>query len=73
MDWEIIKARARFFYAWASQVLVFFQVLLYLAACVLASKPLGPKDYASFIYLIAQWAPEHSKVCSSAVADLGKR
>jgi hypothetical protein len=57
MDWEAIKEQARIVYARASQVLVFLQVVFYLVACVVASKPLAPKEYVAFTYHVIQWRP----------------
>lgn len=60
MDWEAIKEQARVVYARAAQLLVFLQVIFYLVACVIASKPLGPKDYVRFTYHVIQWTPAHN-------------
>jgi hypothetical protein len=57
MDWEAIKEQAWIVYARGSQVLVFLQVVFYLVACVVASKPLGPKEYVGFTYHVVQWKP----------------
>jgi hypothetical protein len=62
MDWEAIKEQARLVYARGSQVLVFLQVIFYLVACVVASKPVGPKDYVRFAYHVIQWAPGRTSV-----------
>jgi hypothetical protein len=57
MDWESIKEQSRIVYARAAQLLVFLQVIFYLVACGIASKPLGPKDYVRFTYHVIQWSP----------------
>jgi len=57
MDWESIKQQARLAYARAAQLLVFLQVVFYLFACIVAMKPLGPKDYVGFTYHVVQWSP----------------
>ncbi len=58
MNWEAIKEQSRVIYARAAQLLVFLQVVFYLVACVVAGKPLGPKDYVGFTYHIVQWLPD---------------
>jgi hypothetical protein len=60
MDWVAIKEQARVVYARGSQLLVFLQLVFYLVACVVASKPVGPKDYVRFTYHVIQWAPGHA-------------
>lgn len=64
MNWEAIKDQARVVYAFGSQVLIFLQVVFYLVACVVASKPIGPKDYVRFTYHVIQWAPGHASPSS---------
>ena len=69
VDWEAIKEQARIVYSRASQLLVFLQAIFYLAACVVAGKPIGPKDYVRFTYHVIQWAPNQR----SAPADSSHR
>jgi hypothetical protein len=60
MDWESIKEQSRIIFARAAQLLVFLQLVFYLVACVVACKPLGPKDYVRFTYHLIQWSPDHN-------------
>jgi hypothetical protein len=68
MNWEAIKERGRVVYAGAAQLLVFLQLVFYLAACVVAGKPIGPKEYVSFAYHCVEWAPGRTE--PTPVADL---
>jgi hypothetical protein len=52
---------------WREQVLLWFTraaqfwlvqtLLLYLCACIVAGKPVGPKEYVGFTYHVMQWQP----------------
>jgi hypothetical protein len=71
MYWDAIKERARVLYAWGSQIVVFLGMLLYLVACGVAEKPLGPKGYISFAYHCTQWTPDRTP--APPVADLREK
>ncbi len=54
---------------WLAQTLI-----VYLWACVVASRPIGPKDYVKFNYHVIQWNPRGSAAPSHAEASIyGKR
>jgi hypothetical protein len=71
MNWEAIKERGRVVYAWAAQLLVFLLLVFYLAACVVAGKPIGPKEYVTFAHYCVEWSPRHTD--PTPVADLKER
>jgi hypothetical protein len=54
MDW---KEQAWLWFTRAAQFWLVQTVLLYLWACVVAGKPIGPKDYVRFSYHVIQWQP----------------
>jgi hypothetical protein len=56
-DWIVVKEKAQEAYSKLSQLLVFLGLCLYLLACVVASRPVGPKGYVSFVYHCFQWRP----------------
>ena len=60
-DWMTVKEKAREAYAKLSQVLVFLAVCFYLLACVVSSKPVGPKAYVGFAYHCFQWQPASAR------------
>jgi hypothetical protein len=66
MDWEAIKEQSRIVYARTAQVLLFLQLVSYVVGCVVASKPLGPKDYVRFTYHVIQWSPGNGALNSTA-------
>ena len=66
-NWETIREQLRVGFAKASQVLVFFIVCFYLLACVVATKPVGPKSYVSFINHCFQWQPGQQLVTQAYV------
>ena len=66
MDWEAVKEQAHIVYARWSQLLLFLQLVFYLVACVVAGKPIGPKDYVRFTYHVVQWTPPAPKVSTTA-------
>jgi hypothetical protein len=68
MDWEAIKEQSRLVYARACQVLVFLQLVFYLVACIVANRPIGPKDYVRFAYHVVQW--EWNAKASSVAGSL---
>jgi hypothetical protein len=72
MNWEAIKERGREVYAWTAQLLIFLQLVSYLAACVVAEKPIGLKQYVSFAYhCVVEWAPVHTD--PTPVTDIKER
>jgi hypothetical protein len=54
MDW---KQQAWLWFTRAAQFWLVQTLLVYLWACVVASKPIGPKDYVRFSYHMIQWNP----------------
>lgn len=66
MDWEAIKEQSRIIYARSAQVLLFLQLVSYVVGCVVASKPLGPKDYVRFTYHVIQWSPGSGSLNATA-------
>ena len=52
MDW---KQKAWLWFTRAAQFWLVQTLLVYLWACVVASKPIGPKDYVRFTYHVIQW------------------
>jgi hypothetical protein len=56
-DWTVIKERAQEIFAKVSQMVVFQLACFYVLACVVASGPVGPKDFVGFIYHCFQWEP----------------
>jgi hypothetical protein len=54
-DWMVVKEKAQEVYSKLSQLMVFLGVCFYLLACVVASRPVGPKGYVSFVYHCFQW------------------
>jgi hypothetical protein len=54
MTW---KEQAWLWFTRAAQFYLVQTVLVYLWACVVASKPIGPKDYVRFSYHVIQWHP----------------
>jgi hypothetical protein len=61
-NWETIREQAKVAYARTSQLLVFLGVCFYLLACIVASKPVGPKNYVGFAYHCFQWEPPHKLI-----------
>jgi hypothetical protein len=54
---------------WLAQTLI-----IYLWACVVASKPIGPKDYVKFNYHVIQWNPRGNAPPAHVEASIyGKR
>jgi hypothetical protein len=54
---------------WLAQTLI-----IYLWACVVASKPIGPKDYVKFNYHVIQWNPRNAPALPHVEASIyGKR
>jgi hypothetical protein len=54
MDW---KQKTWLWFTRAAQFWLVQTLLVYLWACVVASKPVGPKDYVRFSYHVIQWQP----------------
>jgi hypothetical protein len=54
MDW---KQQAWLWFTRAAQFWLVQTVLVYMWACVVAGKPIGPKDYVRFSYHVIQWHP----------------
>jgi hypothetical protein len=71
MYWDAIKQRARVLGVWTAQIVVFLLMLFYLVACGVGGRPLGPKEYVSFIYYCSQWTPDHTP--TPPVADLQEK
>jgi hypothetical protein len=69
MDWEGIKDQARLIYTRASQLLVFLQLVLYVVACGIAEKPIGPKAYVQFAYHMVQWSPNRAQLVPPVYDD----
>ena len=54
---------------WLAQTLI-----IYLWACVVANKPIGPKDYVKFNYHVIQWNPRGAAAPARVEASIyGKR
>jgi hypothetical protein len=64
MDW---KAKAWLWFTRAAQFWLIQAVLVYLWACIVASKPIGPKDYVRFSYHVIQWQPGHETTAQGRV------
>ena len=54
MTW---KEQAWLWFTRAAQFWLVQTVLIYLWARIVASKPIGPKDYVRFSYHVIQWQP----------------
>jgi hypothetical protein len=54
MDW---KQQAWLWFTRAAQFWLVQTMLVYLWACIVAGKPIGPKDYVRFGYHVVQWHP----------------
>ncbi len=54
MDWG---QYARLWFARAAQFWLIQTVLIYLCACAIARRPIGPTDYVRFSYHVIQWRP----------------
>jgi hypothetical protein len=65
-NWEVIKEQARIVYVKLSQLLVFLAVCYYLLACIVAGKPVGPRNFISFTYHSFQWHPGAPAVAAQA-------
>jgi hypothetical protein len=52
MDW---KQKAWLWFTRAAQFWLVQTLLVYLWACVVASKPIGAKDFIRFSYHVIQW------------------
>jgi hypothetical protein len=57
MDWQALKQQAGVWFTRAAQFWMMQTVLVYLWACIVARKPIGPKDYVRFSYHVIQWQP----------------
>jgi hypothetical protein len=65
MDW---KQQAWLWFTRAAQFWLVQTLLVYLWACIVAGKPVGPKDYVRFSYHVIQW---HSGQARTATAASG--
>jgi hypothetical protein len=57
MDWQQVKQQAALWVNRAAQFWLAQTVLFYLWACIVANRPIGPKDYVRFSYHVIQWRP----------------
>jgi hypothetical protein len=71
MDW---KQQAWLWFTRAAQFWMTATLLIYFWACIVASKPIGPKDYVRFNYHVIQWSPRSAPALPHAEASIyGKR
>jgi len=66
MDWQALKQQAGVWFTRAAQFWLAQTLLVYLWACVVASKPIGPLDYVRFLYHVIQWQPGRTPVTAAA-------
>ena len=57
MDWQQLRDRAWLWLNRAAQFWLLQTVLVYLWACMVANRPISPKDYVRFTYHVIQWHP----------------
>jgi hypothetical protein len=64
MNWSSLKVTfatapqaAWVWFTRAAQFWLIQTVLFYLAACMIAARPIGPTDYVRFTYYMIQWQP----------------
>jgi hypothetical protein len=69
MDWEAIRDQARLTYSRVAQLLLFLQLVLYLVACGIAEKPIGPKAFVQFTYHMIQWSPNRAQLVPPVYDD----
>jgi hypothetical protein len=60
MDWQQVRQQAGLWLNRAAQFWLAQTVLVYLWACIVANRPVGPKDYVRFSYYVVQWHPGQS-------------
>jgi hypothetical protein len=65
MDW---KETAWLWFTRAAQFWMLQTLILYLWACVVASRPIGPKDYIRFTYYSIQWQAQHTAAAPTVYA-----
>ena len=70
MDW---KQQAWLWFTRAAQFWLVQTVLIYLLACIVASKPIGPKDYVRFSYHVIQWHPGQTGATGASTAWVRER
>ena len=73
IDWMMVKEKAQAIFAKLSQVLAFQLACLYLLACTVAVKPLGPKAYVSFVYHCFQWQAQGQVRALPTPGAVGKK
>jgi hypothetical protein len=57
MDWQALKETA---WKWTQRLALFWLLqtsLMYLWACIIAGKPIGPVEYVRFINITIQYRP----------------
>jgi hypothetical protein len=69
MDWEAIKGYAQVMHSRVAQLLLFLQLVLYLVACGIAEKPIGPKAFVQFTYHMIQWSPNRAQLVPPVYDD----
>jgi hypothetical protein len=67
MNWKQVKEQAALVFERAAHFFLVVTVLIYLWACVVAGRPIGPKDYVRFNYHVIQWQPGQAAVQAASV------
>jgi hypothetical protein len=66
MNWQQLKEQAWLWFTRAAQFWLVQTVLVYLWACIVASKPIGPKAFVQFSYHVIQWVPGRTSLTAAA-------